>query len=365
MLTLLDHIPCGLLDSPATELYRILSGPTLIQLPGRRPHPLFVSVLLHGNETTGLLAIQSLLKKYQQSTLPRALCIFIGNVAAARYGQRHIDGQPDFNRVWPVDNRSPESEHSGAVEKSSENKMMQQIVDTLRAQKVFVSIDVHNNTGLNPHYACINRLETAFFHIATQFSRTVVYFTKPSGVQSMAFSKLCPAVTVECGKPDQPHGTAHAADLINTCLHLSELPTHSVAAHDMDLFHTVATVTVPNHIDMQFDGSEMLDAAPAAINFLPDLDHLNFHELATGITLAYVNPGQTEIPLLVEDESGKDVTHRYFALQAGELRTAREVMPSMFTLNKEVIRQDCLGYLMERMDWHPSHCTTPSRKNDE
>ncbi len=354
MLTLLDHIPDGLLECPATELHRILSGPTLISLPGRRPRPLFVSVLLHGNETTGLSAIQFVLDKYRQQELPRALIIFIGNVHAARHGHRHLDGQPDYNRCWPCAENA-----NNRIKKSPEQQMMQQIVDTLREQNVFASIDVHNNTGLNPHYGCINRLDTGFFHLATLFSRTVVYFLRPQGVQSMAFSKLCPAITVECGKPDQPHGTAHAADFINTCLHLSELPTHPVAAHDMDLFHTVATVTVPQHISIRFEGGGILNTEmntkPADISFLPDLDHLNFHELATGITLGYVNPGQTEIPLQVIDEKGEDATNRYFRLEDGELRTAREVMPSMFTLNEEVIRQDCLGYLMEKMDWQAIH----------
>ena len=351
MLTLLDHIPEGLLDCPATELHTILPGPTLISLPGRRPQPLFVSVLLHGNEVTGLSAIQSVLAQYHQQELPRALTIFFGNVHAARHGQRHLHGQPDYNRCWPC------KEFNGDCDgESPEHKMMQQIVDTLREQNVFASIDVHNNTGLNPHYGCINKTDTGFFHLATLFSRTVVYFIRPKGVQSMAFSELCPAVTVECGKPDQPHGAAHAAEFINTCLHLSELPTHPVAAHDMDLFHTVATVNVPDHIHMSFDGQGTFSAETksADIHFLPNLDHLNFHELTAGITLGYVNPGQTDIPLQVIDENGKEATHRYFTLEAGELSTAREVMPSMFTLDIEVIRQDCLGYLMERMDWRSS-----------
>ena len=348
MLTQLDHIPEGLLDCPATELHTLLPGPTLISLPGRRAQPLFVSVLLHGNEVTGLSAIQSVLAQYKQQELPRALTIFFGNVHAAREGQRHLDGQPDYNRCWPC------GEFNGECEGDTpEHKMMQQIIDTLREQNVFASIDVHNNTGLNPHYGCINKRETSFFHLATLFSRTVVYFIRPKGVQSLAFSELCPAVTIECGKPDQPHGAAHAAEFINTCLHLSELPTHPVAAHDMDLFHTVATVSVPEHIGMSFDGQGTLSAENEAadIHFLPDLDHLNFHELTADITLAYVNPGQTEIPLQVIDENGENATERYFRLEARELRTAREVMPSMFTLNEEVIRQDCLGYLMERMDW--------------
>jgi succinylglutamate desuccinylase len=346
MLTLLDHIPDGLLHCQAQELHRILPGPTLILLTGRRPQPLFVSVLLHGNETTGLTAIQSLLAKYQQQELPRALSIFIGNVSAAHHGQRHLNGQPDYNRIWPCPGFD-----DGCVGDSPEHRMMQQLIAILREQQVFASIDIHNNTGLNPHYGCINRLDARFFHLATLFSRTVVYFIRPTGVQSMALSDLCPAVTVECGKPDQPHGAAHAAEFINTCLHLSELPSHPLASHDMDLFHTVASVTVPKHINIAFSEPNAAQASADDIHFIPDLDHLNFRELATGITLGRIDPARQEIPLCVTDEQGKEVTERYFQLQQGELRTARDVMPSMFTLDVEVIRQDCLGYLMERMDW--------------
>ena len=43
------------------------------------------------------------------------------------------------------------------------------------------------------------------------------------------------------------------------------------------------------------------------------------------------------------------VQERYFAVDNGELVTTRPVMPSMFTLDMKIIRQDCLGYLMERL----------------
>jgi succinylglutamate desuccinylase len=111
MLTVLDHLPERFLDTPARELHRLLSGPTLIHLPGRRTPPLFISVLLHGNEDTGVVALQSVLRAYGKRPLPRALSILVGNVAAAREGLRRLDDQPDYNRVWPgstVHTASPE-----------------------------------------------------------------------------------------------------------------------------------------------------------------------------------------------------------------------------------------------------------------
>ena len=185
-----EELPEGLLEARPTQLSDVLGGPSLIHLPGRRLQPLFVSVLLHGNETTGFQALQALLARYQGKQLPRALSIFIGNVEAARDGLRRLAGQPDYNRVWPG------SEHPDSPEK----RMMAEVVDIMQRRQPFASVDVHNNTGINPHYACINRIEHRFMHLASLFSRTLVYFIRPAGVQSMAFAQLCPAITVECGK---------------------------------------------------------------------------------------------------------------------------------------------------------------------
>ena len=339
MLTILDHLPDGLLDCEARDLHRILPGPTLVHLPGQRAAPLFVSVLLHGNETTGLTAIQGLLRKYNGHKLPRTLSIFFGNVSAAAQGRRHLDGQPDYNRIWPSAGDNP-----GDL---PEQRMMRQVVDEMRTRQVFASIDIHNNTGLNPHYGCINRLEPRFFHLATLFSRTVVYFIRPRGVQSLAFAELCPAITVECGKPDQPFGADHARDFVDTCLHLEALSDAPVDPHAMNLFHTVATVTLRAEASAGFAADD--EAGNWDITFPPDLDHLNFRELPAGTPIARVRKDSASLPLRVVDENGNDVTAHYLAVEDGRLRLRRAVMPSMFTLSLDIIRQDCVGYLMERL----------------
>jgi succinylglutamate desuccinylase len=332
MLNETDVLPDGLLELAAEGLAELLGGPTLIHLPGRRPEPLFVSVLAHGNETTGFNAVQSLLQKYRDQELPRALSLFIGNVEAARQGQRYLDGQLDYNRIWPG---------TGHAE-CEETRMLQQVVDSMRARGAFASIDVHNNTGINPHYACINRVDNQFLHLASLFSRTVVYFIRPLGVQSMAMSHVCPAVTIECGKPSHEYGMAHARDYIDACLHLQHLPDHPVASHDVDLFHTVATVKIPEQVSFGFD-DEAVD-----LRLLSNIDHLNFRELPSGTPLGWLRDGAM-LQLEVRDDNDQDVQDRYFTVTDNRLVTARPLMPSMFTLDENIIRQDCLGYLMERL----------------
>lgn len=332
MLNEIEALPEGLLEAGVETLHDLLGGPTLIHLPGRQPEPLFVSVLLHGNEDAGFLALQALLRSYAARELPRALSLFIGNVSAARAGQRRLDGQPDYNRIWP----------GTEMPDLPEACMMRRLVDILGARRVFASIDVHNNTGINPHYACINRIDNRFLNLAAQFSRTVVYFIRPLGVQSMAMSALCPALTIECGKPGQEYGVEHARDFLDACLRLHEIPAHPAPAHDVDLYHTVATVKIPGHVSFGFDLDDV------DLSLVAGIDHLNFRELPAHTALGRVRDGAA-LRLDVSDDHGRDVYDRYFFIERGTLLTTRAFMPSMFTLDEKIIRQDCLGYLMERL----------------
>lgn len=333
MLTVLNYLPEKFLDCAAQDLYKILPTPTLIHLRGRREAPLFVSILLHGNEDTGLKAMQTLLRKYESKELPRALSLFIGNVAAAKAGLRRLDAQPDFNRVWSFDCDHPLAEH----------EMTRDILAIMAARHVFASIDIHNNTGLNPHYACVNKLDDAFLHLATLFSRIVVYFTTPKGVQSGAFADLCPAVTLECGKPGQSSGVEHAAEFVEAVLNLSHFPNHPVREHDFDLFHTVATVKVPDHISLGVDDADM------ELNLITEIDYYNFRELAADTPLAHV--GETcDFPVSAWNDAGIDIACDYFKIDAGKLSMKRPAMPAMLTRDINIIRQDCLCYLMERME---------------
>lgn len=329
MLTIYDQLPDGLLERDARALHEILPGPSLIRLPGQHPDALFVSVLLHGNETTGWEAVRELLQKYQQG-LPRALCLFIGNVEAAGHALRHLPDQPDYNRIWKGSASLPEQ------------RMAQRLLQEVGRMDLFAAVDVHNNTGKNPHYACVNRLEPNYLHLASLFGRTVVYFIKPDTVMSMAMAQFCPAVTIECGQPGVPQGMLHVLEYLDACLHLDHFPAHPVAAKDIDLFHTVATVKIPAHLHFGF-GEQGGDLC-----LLPDIDRLNFNELPAGTAFGQVR--ETGIaPFDVRDEQGREVSQGYFEITDRWIQTRVPVMPSMLTLDLDVIRQDCLCYLMERL----------------
>jgi len=330
MLNEITELPTGFLDADHKDLLGILSTPTIIHLKGDRSEPLFISTLLHGNEDTGLLALQMLLKKYQEKELPRDLIVFIANVEAAAKDMRHLENQPDYNRIWPG------TDH----ENCKETEMMQQVVDIVKARQPFASIDLHNNTGRNPHYGCVNRLSPQYLQLARLFSHTVVYFTTPKGVQSEALATICPSVTLECGKVGEVDGIEHACRFLDTTIQLEHLPSHEPS--DIDLFHTVARVKIKQGVDFSFDGSGEL-----SLNGQVEL--YNFREIEQGTEFASVNSDDLGL-FEVWDDHEKNVVEEYFEISNGKIVLKKPMMPSMFTKNTEVISQDCLCYLMERIE---------------
>ncbi len=330
-----NYLPPGLLDCSAKNLHQFIPGPSLIHLPGKKEQALFISILQHGNETVGLDAVQLLLKSYANEGLPRSVSLFIGNVAAARQGLRRLNHQPDYNRMWPSKNPQPAL---------PEAKLMQQVCDIMRDKTTFASIDLHNNTGLNPHYGCINRLDNQFYQLASLFSPTVVYFIRPEGVQSMAFAELCPAVTLECGQVNDQSGVERAFKFLDACMQLAEIPKTALARSAMDLYHTVATVKVPKELSFSFSDSTQ------DIYFNPELEIYNFREIDRDVRFALTHPDK-KVSLQVIDETGASVADKYFDFSNNEIKTRMSFMPSMITSNERVIRQDCLCYLMERFPW--------------
>lgn len=330
-----DKLPESLLELPASALHQELDGPSLIHVEGRRKEPLVLGILQHGNEDTSWEATRRLLKShYQFDELPRSLLLFIGNVQAARHRVRRLDDQPDFNRCWPG---------ASAMDPAAV-RMFQKLMDRILEYSPWACIDIHNNTGLNPHYAAINRVRPEHLRLAACFSPKVVYFTRPAGTMSHAFSAHIPSTTLECGQAGNVHGTDHTMAFLETVLHVDDLDALPLDPDEVQLFHMRATVTVPEDVLFGFG------SAPCDLALRDDLDSLNFQELPTHTPFGKVMNG-AQRPICAVDIRGRDVTPYYFSVVDGELHTARPVMPSMLTLDRRVIRQDCLCYLMERLSY--------------
>lgn len=327
MLTIQHDLPDGFLHCRAEDLHQLFSGPTLIHLPGERPEPLFVSILLHGNEISGLLAMQEVLRQYRGRGLPRACSLLVGNIAAAKMGVRYLPGEHDFNRIW----------YAG---RDDEHYMTQKVLEEMRQRKVFAAIDLHNNTSRNPIYSIVADRDPRHLQLARGFTKVVVFSSYPETTSTVAFSKLCPAITIEAGLPGEPQGVLQTVEFMHRCLQLDMIP--DVQPEDIDLFHTVAVVKIARSCSCGPVG-ESVD-----VQLLPEIDRYNFTELAPGTVLARL-AGAANDCLDIRSTNGHGSEVDLVTIRNASLVVTKPVMPAMLTTDPNMIQLDCFCYLMERL----------------
>ena len=305
----------------------VFPAPSLIEIEGRRKQPLFISTLLHGNESTSFYVLRRLQDYLRNHELPRSVILFVGNVFAAQEKVRFLPDQKDYNRIWD----------SG---ESAEHQLANAVKNHVSGQgSLFASIDIHNNTGTNPFYSCISNLEPQSIYLSSLFSRTLVYFKSPKSAQSVVFTDLCPSVTLECGKSDNFSGIDKAFNFVLDILHLETLD-HPVNPQEIDIYETKLRLVIQPGIDFSFGGN-------SSLVFRKNFEKLNFQAMPQGEKFADFT-GSTP-PFSALDVDGNNCFDNYFKLEKGSILLREPLIPSMFTKNKNVIRQDCLGYLMKQI----------------
>ena len=323
----LAELPQGLLDCEAQDLAGLLGGPTLIHLGGACEPALFVSVLLHGNEISGWNGLRRLLR--ETPILPRSLSLFIGNVDAAAQSMRALPDQQDYNRIW----------RNGT---GVEGTLAREVTAALLPRDLFAAIDLHNNTGHNPHYSVLTDLLAENLGFAYLFSDKVVYVQEPDTVLAHIFAGKCPAVTLELGAVADAGCEDRAYDYLQRCLALEQTP--RARLEDLSLFRTRARIHIRDGVEFSF--ADEPRATPLVLT--AGVEGVNFHELPVGSVFGNAQRPLAEV-LQVLDDHHQDVTEQYFALDDQDIVLKRAVTPAMYTTDPYVIRQDCLCYLMHRM----------------
>ncbi len=329
-LRLFDGISEQLLHCDARQLLQALGGPALIRIPGERSPSLFVSVLLHGNETSGWEALRRYLLEVE--TPGRSLMVFVGNVLAAAEGQRVLAGQPDYNRIW-----------CGAAIGGAEQELAIALEAELVKQPLFAAIDLHNNTGRNPHYSVLTNFAPEAFVLAREFSEKAVYIEEPATVLTRLLQQFCPAVALEVG----PVGDVASDDRTLAALHrYCQLDSLGSTAPELELHRSLGRVHIP--ITASFDFADA-SGGDADVTLTAGMEAVNFHPVPAGTEFASSASELTQV-LTVLDPDHQVVTSEFFRMVEGRIQFARDVVPAMYTMDRSVIRQDCLCYLMERFD---------------
>lgn len=328
-LNIVNSVPTKLFEIESHEILQVFDGPTLIHLKSKSDKPaLYISTLLHGNETTSFYVMQKFLQDKKEGHLERDIIIFVGNVYSAAQKERMLNNQPDFNRIW--------NGHD-----SEAGEIASQVTKYAQENNIFASIDIHNNTGHNPYYACVNRTDNDFIALASLFAPYVVYFTEPHEVQSMAFSKFVPAVTLECGIPGVEEGVDYVTSYLNKVYDLNSLSEVQYNKDKLSVYQTKARLMLNRDIslDYHFNPHGKND-----VSLRSDIDDFNFRELRPTEVIALAKKQED---IFVLDNNNEDVTQEYLAFDNQQVSLKKEVVPSMLTTDGEIALKDCLGYFME------------------
>ena len=327
-LKIINRIPEDFLEIQPREITKLIESPTLIHLRGENNQPFFISILLHGNEFSGLIILKKILKKYL-SRLPRSLIIFVGNPKACEQGLRHLESQPDFNRIWK----------GGS---SYEVSLVKPVLKYARDQKICGAIDIHNNTGKNPVYACIDKKEEEFIKLAQAFSKNIVYFTKPDSVLSVALSDICPAIVIECGLPGYTEGIDAGVRFIEDVLDKDEKWKNNKVKKN-PIYQTHATLYISPDTKVCFHPNPFLKEKHLC--FVSHLDEFNFKQLEAGTFLGKISD-QKQMKLI--DKNGLNIFDEFFSIVENNLTVKSPFTPCMLTKNVQIAKSDCLGYIMEK-----------------
>lgn len=334
-LNILYKIPEVFLNISHRELKNVFNKPTLIHLKGEKNPALFISILLHGNEFSGLEIMQEILKKYKSKNgydLPRDLWLFIGNVDAAALDLRQLEDQVDFNRAWPG-TKNPETKTA---------QLMQEVMTTISKDALFASIDIHNNTGQNPYYGCISTVNEKNKHLCSLFNHIAIVFKTPKGVSTMAFDTLCPAITLECSTPGNKPAKEKAFELIDDLMHMDHFPTNKVAKHDLQLVKIFATIKINKGVTFCFEDEK--NKTHVDLTMVGNFDQHNFTLLKKNEIFAYSKVAK---PFVVTSEEGKDITEEILQNHNGNISLRKSLIPAMISLDKKIVLQDCLCYLLK------------------
>ena len=330
-------LPDGFLEVTSANIRSLFPNPTLIHLDGRDKNTLFISILLHGNEYSGLRIMQQVLAEYSTG-LPRSILLFLGNVRAAEANLRHLPDQVDHNRCWP----------GTVMQPNPTTRMMRRIVEIAHGLPLFAAIDIHNNTGKNPHYACITDPNGRNQNLAARFNHIAMVF-RHRGVSTLAFDGICPAATLECGLPGDPTGIEHGCRLVKELLTLDKLPEQAPPRNRLHLVESHLNVHIPPHVSYEFD-----PAADVDLSFEKDIESHNFKLIDPQQVFGYT---RVERPIQILDDDDHDVTDEILRVEHGKLFFNQTLMPAMITRDKLVIQQDCLCHLLQ--DYLPGHLNEP------
>lgn len=307
-----DSFDEHLLNVEARELHRFLTGSTVFDLRQRGTIPFFVSTLLHGNETSGWDAVRRFISDYPEASF----VLLVGNVHAAAQNMRHLPHEVDFNRIW-----RQQPWHSN-------------LKDLLEKYQPWCGIDIHNNSGPNPHYSVVTDVRTSTLALATLFSNKVIFTDHTLDILAHGLSSHCPALTIETGTVEDPASEQRAYDFLERLNTVRCVP--NTLQCEPETYATIGIVKVEHE-----NGG--IDNFPV---FEQSLKQKSFKNLPAGSPFINSLPTGWRVNVL-DPAHNRDLTNDFLEFRDDRAILKRDVVMSMFTHTPLLAIQDCVCYFLK------------------
>lgn len=319
------------LQTDVVDFLRGLGGPSLIRVPGLDDERCrFVVTLLHGNEPSGLIAIQRWL-----ASKPTPACdtyCAIMNVEAALtepvFSYRHLPGKRDLNRCF----KPPYSDEEGSLAEA--------LLMLIHERKPEALIDIHNTSGVGPSFGVATFYDDKHDALVSLFSERLIITDLRLGALMELSEADVPTVTIECGgaKDDAAHQLAY--DGLEQFTRANDLFVPQHAPWPIDVLKNPVRLELGDGIAVRY--AENVDSS-CDLTVPVDLEHLNFHQVGIDQCLGWANEKAWE-NLRVVNSQGLNLRDEYLTRASGIVRPAQPLTLFMITGDPAIAKSDCLLY---------------------
>lgn len=304
-----------------------LGGATVLHLEGYDNSRCRVLVtLLHGNEPSGIKAIQRFIR--QQKKPATATKVIIASVVAAKteplFHYRMLDGQRDLNRCF----EGPFDDLQGQLALA--------IIEQLREFKPEAIVDMHNTSGSGPAFCVSAKYSSEHLNLSSLFTKRTIFSDIQLGsIMEQDFN--CPIITVEAGGSYDPQSDQNAYDGLCQFLHNDVL---------FELKQQVEVLLNPRRLEV-LKGVNLGFAdkhnAKNDITLRQDLEKFNFGLTPEGTSLGWLNSSLQDCFKL---DKGNEQLIKAFTVRDGELITQKTLKLFMVTTRTDIALSDCVFYFV-------------------
>lgn len=336
--------PCSLtLHADYQQFLLSLIGLTVIDISGENSDECrIISILLHGDEPSGLIAVHRWLTS--ENTLPKPktnIRIIISSVEAATYqhlfSHRFLPNGVDINRCFNKSMLKLDENNNnikGYVERA------QLIEQAIREVNPTAIIDLHNTSGNGPAFAVSTIINPNVLSLASYFCNTLILSDISIGAM-MELDFSCPVVTIECGgrHDDQAHEVAFAG-----IQQFAQCDSNCVLPQDkaVQILYKPLRLLIKSDRKLSFSAH---DEGYSGVTIRDNIEQFNYGGCCEGLLLGWVDDDGLDNLQLIDDQ-GNNVIQHYFTIVDNKLVCKTNLKIFMASNQENIVRSDCLFYVV-------------------